>query len=137
MHKNKDSAYKYITRAYKQMSLKKREDAITLNIHTIMGEYYLTYGQPENAEKNFYGLWRLIRKPAVSFLSIPNISITISGPCMTGWGIRRKPIFISMPIQKPKAGPIPLYWQQLIRIWNPLLPLLKKIRKSIKTIYSG
>lgn len=35
------------------MSLKKREDAITLNIHTIMGEYYLTYGQPENAEKEF------------------------------------------------------------------------------------
>ncbi|AYZ11587.1 tetratricopeptide repeat protein [Chryseobacterium arthrosphaerae] len=53
MHKNKDSAYKYITKAYNQMSLKKREDAITLNIHTIMGEYYLTYGQPENAEKEF------------------------------------------------------------------------------------
>lgn len=53
MHKNKDSAYKYIIRAYDQMSLRKREDAITLNIHTVMGEYYLTYGEYDKAEKEF------------------------------------------------------------------------------------
>lgn len=53
MYKNKDSAYKYIVRAYQQMSLIRQEDAIALNIRTIMGEYYLAYGEYEKAEKEF------------------------------------------------------------------------------------
>ncbi|OCA80019.1 hypothetical protein BBH99_17125 [Chryseobacterium contaminans] len=53
MHKNKDSAYKYITNAYDKMILRKREDAVALNIHTIMGEYYLYYNEHDKAEKEF------------------------------------------------------------------------------------
>lgn len=52
MHKNKDSAYKYISNAYSKMIARNREDAIALNIHTIMGEYYLYY-EPDKAEKEF------------------------------------------------------------------------------------
>ncbi|WP_171817636.1 tetratricopeptide repeat protein [Chryseobacterium sp. StRB126] len=53
MHKNKDSTYKYITSAYNKMIVRNREDAITLNIHTIMGEYYLYYNEYDKAEKEF------------------------------------------------------------------------------------
>ncbi|AZB07751.1 hypothetical protein EG344_02255 [Chryseobacterium sp. G0162] len=52
-HKNKDSAYKYITRAYHTMSMNKKDDAIALNIHTVMGEYYVAYGEYDKAEKEF------------------------------------------------------------------------------------
>lgn len=53
MHKNKDSAYKYISSAYSKMIVRNREDAIALNIHTIMGEYYLYYNEHDKAEKQF------------------------------------------------------------------------------------
>ncbi|MDM1555124.1 hypothetical protein PYS58_00855 [Chryseobacterium indologenes] len=52
-HKNKDSAYKYITRAYHKMNMDKKDDAIALNIHTVMGEYYAAYGEYDKAEKEF------------------------------------------------------------------------------------
>ncbi|MDN3693738.1 hypothetical protein QWZ06_16265 [Chryseobacterium tructae] len=52
-YKNKDSAYKYITRAYDKMSMSKKDDAIALNIHTVMGEYYVAYGEYDKAEKEF------------------------------------------------------------------------------------
>lgn len=53
MHKNKDSAYKYISRAYNKMIAGKRNDAQALTIYTIMGEYYLTYKQYDKAETEF------------------------------------------------------------------------------------
>ncbi|MGE8555376.1 MAG: tetratricopeptide repeat protein [Chryseobacterium jejuense] len=53
MHKNKDSAYKYISNAYSKMIARNREDAVALNIHTIMGEYYLYYNEHDKAEKEF------------------------------------------------------------------------------------
>ncbi|UHO36672.1 hypothetical protein H5J24_12530 [Chryseobacterium capnotolerans] len=52
-YKNKDSAYKYITRAYHTMNMNQKEDAIALNIHTVMGEYYAAYGEYDKAEKEF------------------------------------------------------------------------------------
>lgn len=52
-YKNKDSAYKYITRAYHTMNMNPKEDAIALNIHTVMGEYYAAYGEYDKAEKEF------------------------------------------------------------------------------------
>lgn len=52
-HKNKDSAYKYIMRAYRTMNMRKKDDAVALNIHTVMGEYYGAYGEYDKAEKEF------------------------------------------------------------------------------------
>lgn len=52
-YKNRDSAYKYIRRAYNKMAIRKREDAVSLRIHTIKGEYYLTYSEYDKAEKEF------------------------------------------------------------------------------------
>ncbi|WP_160139651.1 hypothetical protein [Chryseobacterium sp. c4a] len=52
-YKNKDSATKYITRAYHKMSMSNKDDAIALNIHTVMGEYYVAYGEYDKAEKEF------------------------------------------------------------------------------------
>ncbi|MCS4304191.1 hypothetical protein [Chryseobacterium sp. BIGb0232] len=53
MHRNRDSAYKYITRAYNRMIESKKVDANALNIHTVMGEYYMAYGEYDKAEKEF------------------------------------------------------------------------------------
>ncbi|CAI8873737.1 tetratricopeptide repeat protein [Chryseobacterium sp. IT-36CA2] len=55
MHKNKDSAYKYVTVAYNKANLRRKEDGVALYANTIMGEYYLTYkeyGKAEEALKN-------------------------------------------------------------------------------------
>lgn len=52
-YKNKDSACKYITRAYHKMSMGKKDNAIALNIHTVMGEYYVAYGEYDKAEREF------------------------------------------------------------------------------------
>ncbi|NIF06201.1 hypothetical protein F3J23_12190 [Chryseobacterium sp. Tr-659] len=53
VQKNKDSAYKYISRAYAKMRAEKRNDAIALNIYTILGEYFLFNNQYDHAEKAF------------------------------------------------------------------------------------
>lgn len=52
-YKNKDSAYKYITRAYDKMESLGKEDAHALNIRTLMGEYYLNYNEYDKAEPEF------------------------------------------------------------------------------------
>lgn len=49
-YKNKDSAYKYIKRAYDKMIYLGKEDANALNIRTLMGEYYLNYKEYDKAE---------------------------------------------------------------------------------------
>lgn len=52
-HKNKDSARKYIMKAYHKMSMRKKDDAIALNIHTVLGEYYMAYGEYDKGETEF------------------------------------------------------------------------------------
>nr|WP_315030218.1 hypothetical protein [uncultured Chryseobacterium sp.] len=52
MHKNNDSAYAYISRAYKKVIDQKREDGIALYVNTILGEFYMSdkqYNKSENA----------------------------------------------------------------------------------------
>ncbi|WP_126650334.1 tetratricopeptide repeat protein [Chryseobacterium aureum] len=51
MHKNKDSAYKYISAAYNKANARGKEDGIALYANTIMGEYYLTYKEYDKAEE--------------------------------------------------------------------------------------
>lgn len=51
MHKNKDSAYKYVTTAYNKANIRGKEDGIALYANTIMGEYFLTYKQYDKAEE--------------------------------------------------------------------------------------
>lgn len=51
MHKNKDSAYKYVTVAYNKANLRGKEDGIALYANTIIGEYYLTYKEYDKAEE--------------------------------------------------------------------------------------
>ncbi|MEF9478879.1 hypothetical protein OWR28_15185 [Chryseobacterium sp. 1B4] len=53
MHKNKDSAYKYITLAYNKANIRGKEDGIALYANTIMGEYFLSYKQYDKAEEAF------------------------------------------------------------------------------------
>ncbi|MDH5033926.1 tetratricopeptide repeat protein [Chryseobacterium cucumeris] len=50
MHKDKDSAYKYITMAYNKANINGKEDGIALYANTIMGEYFLNYKQYDKAE---------------------------------------------------------------------------------------
>lgn len=50
MHKDKDSAYKYVSAAYNKASASGKEDGIALYANTIMGEYYLTYKEYGKAE---------------------------------------------------------------------------------------
>lgn len=50
MHKNKDSAYKYINIAYHKANLRGKEDGIALYANTIMGEYFLNNKQYDKAE---------------------------------------------------------------------------------------
>lgn len=50
MHKNKDSAYKYVTTAYNKANIRGKEDGIALYANTIMGEYFLTNKQYDKAE---------------------------------------------------------------------------------------
>ena len=40
MHKDKDSAYKYITIIYNKANINGKEDGIALYANTIMGEYF-------------------------------------------------------------------------------------------------
>jgi len=51
MHKNKDSAYKYVTTAYNKANIRGKEDGISLYANTIMGEYFLTNKQYDKAEE--------------------------------------------------------------------------------------
>ncbi|WP_142722260.1 MULTISPECIES: hypothetical protein [unclassified Chryseobacterium] len=51
MHKNKDSAYKYVTLAYNKANRSGKADGIALYANTIMGEYYITYKQYDKAEE--------------------------------------------------------------------------------------
>ncbi|WP_164976654.1 tetratricopeptide repeat protein [Chryseobacterium sp. CH21] len=51
MHKNKDSAYKYVTVAYNKAKERGKKDGIALYANTIMGEYYLTYKEYDKAEE--------------------------------------------------------------------------------------
>lgn len=51
MHKDKDSAYKYVTVAYNKANARGKEDGIALYANTIMGEYYLTYKEYGKAEE--------------------------------------------------------------------------------------
>ncbi|WP_123921421.1 tetratricopeptide repeat protein [Chryseobacterium viscerum] len=51
MHKNRDSAYKYVTLAYDKANERGKEDGIALYANTIMGEYHLTYKQYDKAEE--------------------------------------------------------------------------------------
>ncbi|MCW1962528.1 tetratricopeptide repeat protein [Chryseobacterium viscerum] len=51
MHKNKDSAYKYVTTAYNKAIIRGKEDGIALYANTIMGEYFLTNKQYDKAEE--------------------------------------------------------------------------------------
>ncbi|MBE4949269.1 tetratricopeptide repeat protein [Chryseobacterium culicis] len=50
MHKDKDSAYKYVSAAYNKATARGKEDGIALYANTIMGEYYLTYKEYGKAE---------------------------------------------------------------------------------------
>lgn len=51
MNKNKDSAYKYITRAYNKAVNRGKEDGVALYANTIMGEYCIADKQYDKAEK--------------------------------------------------------------------------------------
>lgn len=51
MHKNKDSAYKYVATAYNKANIRGKEDGIALYANTIMGEYFLAYKQYDKAEE--------------------------------------------------------------------------------------
>ncbi|WP_223599051.1 hypothetical protein [Chryseobacterium sp. GVT01B] len=51
MHKNKDSAYKYVSTAYNKANIRGKEDGIALYANTIMGEYFLTNKQYDKAEE--------------------------------------------------------------------------------------
>ncbi|CAD0225601.1 tetratricopeptide repeat protein [Chryseobacterium sp. JV274] len=51
MHKNKDSAYKYVATAYNKANIRGKEDGIALYANTIMGEYFLTNKQYDKAEE--------------------------------------------------------------------------------------
>ncbi|AZA76171.1 tetratricopeptide repeat protein [Chryseobacterium sp. G0186] len=51
MHKNMDSAYKYVTIAYHKANERKKDDGIALYANTIMGEYYLADKQYDKAEE--------------------------------------------------------------------------------------
>ncbi|MGV2450483.1 UNVERIFIED_CONTAM: hypothetical protein POZ17_08260 [Ralstonia mannitolilytica] len=51
MHKDKDSAYKYITIAYNKANLRGKEDGIALYANTILGEYFLYDKQYDKAEQ--------------------------------------------------------------------------------------
>ncbi|PTT30617.1 hypothetical protein DBR28_15870, partial [Chryseobacterium sp. HMWF028] len=51
MHRNKDSAYKYVTVAFNKANIRGKEDGIALYANTIMGEYYLAYKQYDKAEE--------------------------------------------------------------------------------------
>ncbi|NIF06202.1 hypothetical protein F3J23_12195 [Chryseobacterium sp. Tr-659] len=52
MHRNMDSAYKYITIAYNKANRKNKEDGIALYANTIMGEYYLADKKYDKAEES-------------------------------------------------------------------------------------
>ncbi|WP_431609272.1 tetratricopeptide repeat protein [Chryseobacterium sp. 'Rf worker isolate 10'] len=51
MHRDKDSAYKYVTVAFNKANIRGKEDGIALYANTIMGEYYLAYKQYDKAEE--------------------------------------------------------------------------------------
>ncbi|KAA2222622.1 tetratricopeptide repeat protein [Chryseobacterium sediminis] len=51
MHKNKDSAYKYVNTAYNKANIRGKDDGIALYANTIMGEYFLTNAQYDKAEE--------------------------------------------------------------------------------------
>jgi len=51
MHRDKDSAYKYVTVAFNKANIRGKEDGIALYANTIMGEYYLAYTQYDKAEE--------------------------------------------------------------------------------------
>ncbi|WP_426478207.1 tetratricopeptide repeat protein [Chryseobacterium sp. CBSDS_008] len=53
MHKNRDSAYKYITIAYNKANIGGKEDGIALYANTIMGEYFLNTKEYNKAEDAF------------------------------------------------------------------------------------
>lgn len=53
MHKNMDSAYKYITIAYNKANINGKKDGVALYANTIMGEYYLADKQFDKAEEAF------------------------------------------------------------------------------------
>lgn len=53
MHKNMDSAYKYITIAYNKANINGKKDGVALYANTIMGEYYLADKQFDKAEGAF------------------------------------------------------------------------------------
>ncbi|EFK35214.1 ATP-dependent transcriptional regulator [Chryseobacterium gleum] len=53
MHKNNDSAYKYITLAYNKANMRGKADGIALYANTIMGEYFLKNKQYDKAEEAF------------------------------------------------------------------------------------
>ncbi|AZA98223.1 hypothetical protein EG359_00760 [Chryseobacterium joostei] len=52
MHKNMDSAYKYITIAYNKANVRGKNDGVALYANTIMGEYYLADKQYDKAEES-------------------------------------------------------------------------------------
>jgi tetratricopeptide (TPR) repeat protein len=51
MHKNKDSAYKYVSTAYNKANIRGKDDGLALYANTIMGEYFLTNKQYDKAEE--------------------------------------------------------------------------------------
>ncbi|WP_332583495.1 tetratricopeptide repeat protein [Chryseobacterium sp.] len=51
MHKNMDSAYKYVTIAYNKANASGKKDGVALYANTIMGEYYLADKQYDKAEE--------------------------------------------------------------------------------------
>ncbi|MDR3024956.1 hypothetical protein [Chryseobacterium sp.] len=51
MHKNKDSAYKYVSTAYNKANIRGKDDGIALYANTIMGEYFLTNKEYDKAEE--------------------------------------------------------------------------------------
>ncbi|MCJ7935674.1 MAG: hypothetical protein MUW56_19125 [Chryseobacterium sp.] len=53
MHKNMDSAYKYINIAYHKVNQRGKDDGIALYVNTIMGEYYMADKQYGKAEEAF------------------------------------------------------------------------------------
>ncbi|CAH0248760.1 hypothetical protein SRABI04_03174 [Chryseobacterium sp. Bi04] len=61
MHRNKDSARKYIFRAYNKIDTTKK-DGVTLNIYAILGEYYIEDQQYDKAEDAFHRALEIDKK---------------------------------------------------------------------------
>ncbi len=94
MHKDRDSAYKYITMAYNKANIGGKEDGIALYTNTIMGEYFLNHKEYDKAELFFNRALKINEKQNGSMLITPSISIMISGYYMNIQEIKRRHTFI-------------------------------------------